>query len=49
MLPIVRLGEAAGIKSLRGNAEALNARGILLPRGGQWHAKTVGRLWSRAA
>lgn len=49
VLPIVRSVKAAGVKSLRGIAEALNARGIQTPRGGQWHAKTVGRLLNRAA
>lgn len=49
VLPIVRSVEAAGITSLRGIAEALNARGVQTPRGGQWHAKTVGRLMNRAA
>lgn len=49
VLPIVRSVEAAGIKSLRGIADALNARGVHTSRGGQWHAKTVGRLLGRAA
>lgn len=49
VLPIVRSVEAAGITSLRGIADALNARGVQTPRGGQWHAKTVGRLMNRAA
>lgn len=49
VLPIVRSVEAAGITSLQGIAEALNARGIQTPRGGQWHATSVSRLLQRAA
>ncbi|AWM88271.1 recombinase family protein [Microvirga sp. 17 mud 1-3] len=49
VLPIVRSIEAAGVTSLRRIADALNARGVQTPRGGQWHAKSVGRLMERAA
>jgi hypothetical protein len=47
--PVVRLIQAAGVTSLRGIADALNARGVATPRGGQWHPQSVGRLLDRAA
>ena len=34
--------------SLRRIAEALNARGISAPRGGQWHATSVRNVMARA-
>jgi DNA invertase Pin-like site-specific DNA recombinase len=49
VLPIVRSIEAAGVTSLRGLADALNARGVQTPRGGAWHARSVARLIERAA
>jgi DNA invertase Pin-like site-specific DNA recombinase len=49
VLPIVRSIEAAGVTSLRGIADALNARGVQTPRRGQWHACSVARLLERAA
>lgn len=49
VLPIVRSIEAAGVTSLRGIAEALNNRGVQTPRGGTWHARSVGRLLERSA
>jgi DNA invertase Pin-like site-specific DNA recombinase len=49
IIPVVRLIQAAGVTSLRGIADALNARGVATPRGGQWHPQSVGRLLDRAA
>jgi len=45
--PIVREIQAAGGKTLRGIADALNARGIRTARGGSWHASTVRNLLAR--
>jgi DNA invertase Pin-like site-specific DNA recombinase len=47
VLPIVRDIEAAGITTLMGIAEALNARGIRTARGGRWHATTVKNVLQR--
>jgi len=49
IIPIVRSIQTAGVTSLRGIADALNARGIATPRGGRWHPQSVGRLLDRAA
>lgn len=49
VIPIVRSIQAAGIASLQGIAEALNARGVRTPRGGAWYAKSVCRLLERPA
>ncbi len=49
IIPVVRSIQAAGVTSLRGIADALNARGIATPRRGQWHPQSVGRLLERAA
>ena len=49
VLPIIRSIQASGVRSLRGLADALNARGIPTSRGGVWHATTVGRLLRRAS
>lgn len=38
---------AQGITSLRGMAMALNARGIMTPRGARWNAKAVSRVLAR--
>ena len=48
VLPIIQSIQTAGISSLSAIAEALNARGVATPRGGQWHAATVRRLKARA-
>ncbi|MCB2425575.1 recombinase family protein [Methylophaga pinxianii] len=37
----------AGTTSARGIASALNQRGILTARGGQWHQSTVSNLLKR--
>ena len=47
VLPIIRDIEAAGIATLKGIAEALNARGIRTARGGRWHATTVKNVMQR--
>jgi DNA invertase Pin-like site-specific DNA recombinase len=49
VVPVVRSIQAAGVASLRGIADALNARGVQTPRGGAWHARSVARLLDRAA
>jgi DNA invertase Pin-like site-specific DNA recombinase len=41
--PVIEQIRAAGITSLRGIADALNARGVATARGGEWHAMTVRR------
>jgi hypothetical protein len=41
VIPIMRQIRRSGAKSLRQIAEALNARGISAPRGGEWHATSV--------
>jgi DNA invertase Pin-like site-specific DNA recombinase len=41
--------QAAGAKSLREIAAALNARGIATARGGRWEAQTVANVLRRAA
>ena len=40
--------QGSGATSLRQIAEALNARGINAPRGGQWHATSVRNVMARA-
>jgi DNA invertase Pin-like site-specific DNA recombinase len=47
VLPVVRQIQAAGITSLHGIADALNARGIRTARGGQWYGTTVRNLLAR--
>jgi DNA invertase Pin-like site-specific DNA recombinase len=42
--PIIERIQKAGIRSLSGIAEALNARGISAARGGKWHPTTVKNL-----
>jgi DNA invertase Pin-like site-specific DNA recombinase len=48
-LPIVESIRRAGVHSLDGIAEALNARGVPTQRGGRWHASTVSRLSAYAS
>ncbi len=45
--PVVDDIQAAGTTSIRGLAMELNRRGILTPRGGQWHATSAARLLAR--
>jgi hypothetical protein len=47
VLPIVRTIQAAGVVSLHGVADALNARGIHTARGGKWYAATVRNMLMR--
>ena len=47
-LPIVREIEQAGVVTLKGIAQALNARGVRTARGGNWHPTTVANLKHRA-
>ena len=48
ILPIIREVQAAGITTLKGIAEALNARGIRTARGGRWHNSTIRNALARA-
>ena len=48
VLPIIREIKRSGATSLHQIADALNARGISTPRGGQWYAKSVSNLLARA-
>ncbi len=48
VLPLIRQVQAAGCKSLREVAAALNARGIATRRGSQWTAAAVARVVARA-
>ena len=45
--PVVLQIKAAGIRTLSGIAEALNARGLRTPRGGDWQAVQVKRVLGR--
>lgn len=47
VLPVIRDIERAGISTLRGIADALNARGVQTARGGRWYAATVQRIMQR--
>ena len=47
VLPVVRSVQMAGVTTLCGVADALNARGIATARGGTWHATTVRNLIQR--
>ena len=46
--PVIDSIRSAGVTSLRGIADALNARGVQTARGGRWHAATVRNVLSRA-
>jgi len=46
--PAIRDAQAAGAKSLRSIADALNARGIATARGGRWQAQTVANVLRRS-
>jgi hypothetical protein len=48
VLPIIREAQKAGARTLREIADALNARGIATPRGGQWYAQSVANILERA-
>jgi DNA invertase Pin-like site-specific DNA recombinase len=45
--PAIREAQAAGAKSLRQIAAALNARGVATARGGKWEAATVANVLRR--
>jgi DNA invertase Pin-like site-specific DNA recombinase len=48
VLPIIRQIKRAGARTLREIADALNARGVQMARGGQWYAMTVRNVLARA-
>ena len=48
VLPIIEEIRAAGITSLEGIAQELQARGVRTARGGRWHAQTVRNVMLRA-
>jgi DNA invertase Pin-like site-specific DNA recombinase len=48
VLPVIREIQGSGIKSLRGVARALAARGIPTPRGGAWSPVQVSAILQRA-
>ena len=48
VLPVIREIQRTGTTSLHQIANALNARGISTPRGGQWYAKSVSNVLARA-
>lgn len=47
LAPVVHALKAEGITSLGAIADALNARGMLTPRGGRWHKSSVRNLLAR--
>lgn len=47
VLPIIRQIEGAGVRTLAGIAQALNARGIKTARGGGWYPATVRNVLAR--
>lgn len=47
VLPVIAEIRRTGANSFRAIAEALNARGIATPRGGQWHAASVRNVLAR--
>ena len=47
VLPIIKEIRAAGVTSLNGIAQALQARGVRTARGGRWHAQTVRNVMLR--
>jgi DNA invertase Pin-like site-specific DNA recombinase len=47
VLPVIREIRRTGATSLHQIAEALNARGITTPRGGQWYASSVRNVLER--
>jgi DNA invertase Pin-like site-specific DNA recombinase len=48
VLPVIQEVRRAGATTLRDIAEALNARGVSTPRGGQWYAASVRNVLARA-
>ncbi len=49
VVPIIRDIERAGLTTLQGIANALNARGIRTARGRRWYATTVRNVLDRAS
>jgi DNA invertase Pin-like site-specific DNA recombinase len=49
VLPVIRQIKASGAATFRAIAEALNAREIPSPHGGEWHATTVRNILNREA
>jgi len=47
--PVIREAQAAGAKTLREIAAALNARGVGTARGGRWEAQTVANVLRRVS
>ena len=47
VMPVIRQAQAAGAKSLREIAAALNGRGVATARGGKWVAATVRNILRR--
>ncbi|CAO3429320.1 hypothetical protein [Azospirillum doebereinerae] len=47
VVPIIDEVRKAGVTTLSGIAEALNARGVRTARGGHWHGSTVRNILSR--
>jgi DNA invertase Pin-like site-specific DNA recombinase len=48
VLPVINEVRRAGATTLREIADALNARGVSTPRGGQWYAASVRNVLARA-
>jgi DNA invertase Pin-like site-specific DNA recombinase len=48
VIPVINEVRKAGATTLREIADALNARGISTPRGGQWYAASVRNVLARA-
>ncbi len=48
VLPVIAEIRKSGATTLRAIAEALNARGVVTPRGGKWHAMSVRNVLARA-
>ncbi len=47
VLPVVKDLQTAGVITMMGIADALNARGVRTARGGRWHPSTVQNLLTR--
>jgi hypothetical protein len=45
--PVIHQVQASGVRSLRGVAAVLNARGVRTARGGRWAATQVGAVLAR--
>lgn len=48
LMPVINGIKGAGVKTLTGIAEALNARGIKTARGKEWRAQTVANILKRS-